>query len=93
MPRQTADATGRYSNFFKVGYNAFEVLLDFGQSYMDGDGESVHTRIVTSPAYAKALSELLIESLRYYEANYGQIPQAPEEVRAKKAQKDEDSAL
>ncbi len=93
VPRQTTDAVGRYSNSFKVGYNAFEFLLDFGQSYMDSDGESVHTRIVTTPPYAKALSELLIESLRYYETNFGQIPQASEEVRAKKAQKDEDSAL
>jgi hypothetical protein len=67
---------GRYSNSFMVGYNAFEFLLDFGQAYTDDTGEA-HTRIVVMPCYAKALSELLLESLRQYQASYGSIPSVP----------------
>jgi hypothetical protein len=73
------DAEGRYSNFFKIGYTAFEFLLDFGQVYMDSGADNVHTRIVTTPQYAKALAELLIQTLTDFETKYGQIPIAPGE--------------
>jgi hypothetical protein len=79
VSRPVADAEGRYSNFFKIGYNAFEFLVDFGQAYADGGEDSRHTRIVMIPTYAKALSELLIDSLRHYENNFGPIPYAQDE--------------
>jgi len=85
VPRQPV-ADGRYSNFFKVGCNAFEFLLDFGQAYADSDEDNVHTRIVTTPTYARALSELLIASLRHYERHFGQIPYEPEEEPVIRAQ-------
>lgn len=65
---------GRYSNYFKVGFNSFEFILDLGQAY---EGVSValhHTRIITGPAYAKALAHLLLDSLAAYEQTYGTIP-------------------
>jgi hypothetical protein len=68
------DAHGQYSNFFKIGYNAFEFLLDFGQVYVDDGADNVHTRIVTTPQYAKALAELLTQTLTDFETNFGQIP-------------------
>ena len=67
----------RYANFFRVGYNAFEVLIDFGQLYA-GSEPQVHTRIVTSPVYAKALSQMLLRSLREYEQSHGALPDADE---------------
>jgi len=82
VPQQARDAEGRYSNFFKIGYNAFEFLLDFGQVYQEGGADSVHTRIVTTPRYAKALSELLIETLADYVKTYGQIPNVLDEEPA-----------
>ena len=64
---------GHYSNYFKVGFNSFEFILDFGQAY---DGVAPHhTRIVTGPAYAKALAHLLRDSLDAYERAYGPIPE------------------
>ena len=30
-PGEAAELEGRYANYFKVGHNAFEFLLDFGQ--------------------------------------------------------------
>lgn len=60
----------RYSNIFRIGYNAYEFVLDFGQCHPPGK-EHVHTRIVTSPASAKDLSELLQDSLGEHEQKYG----------------------
>jgi hypothetical protein len=57
---------GRYANFFQVGHNEFEFLIEFGQQ-----GGGIHTRIYVSPQYAHALSELLIETLRQHELNFG----------------------
>jgi hypothetical protein len=64
---------GRYANYFKIGYNAFELIIDCGQCYADNEEPSLHTRIVTSPAYGKALLKSLRESLEDYEKSYGSI--------------------
>lgn len=58
---------GKYVNYFKVGHNAFEFVIDFGQSYVENPEPQMHTRIVTSPAYAKAFLETLQESIVRYE--------------------------
>ena len=73
--RNDDDREGRYTNYFKVGFNSFEFLLDFGQAYEDGAREVVHTRIVTGPVYAKALARLLTDSLAAYERTCGAIPE------------------
>ncbi len=64
---------GRYANYFKVGHNAFEFLLDFGQYYQGADRGHLHTRIITNPSYAKALLETLHEAISQYETTFGQI--------------------
>ena len=65
---------GRYANYFKVGHNAIEFLFDFGQFYPESEKAQLHTRIVTSPIYAKALLEIIRESLDRYEQTFGPIP-------------------
>jgi Protein of unknown function (DUF3467) len=65
---------GRYANHFHVGHNAFEVILQFGQFYEGGKQAVMHTRIVTAPAYAETLLELLSQSLEQYESSFGPIP-------------------
>jgi hypothetical protein len=63
-----------YSNFLKVGFNAFEFLLGFG-NYRSADEEPRKVRsIVTSPAFAKAFSNTLSKSIEDYEVRYGKIP-------------------
>lgn len=64
---------GRYANYFTVGHNAFEFLLDFGQFYHEDKQAQLHTRIITSPIYAKALFEILRESIEQYEQTFGAI--------------------
>jgi hypothetical protein len=70
---QCGKPEGRYANFFEIGYNAAEVVLDFGQSYANIELPSFHTRIVTAPMYAKQLMMLMQESIARYEAAYGPV--------------------
>ena len=76
--RDPGHLEGRYANAFKVGYNAFEFLLDFGQFYPESERAQLHTRIITSPVYAKALWETLRESIEQYERSFGTIVQQDE---------------
>jgi hypothetical protein len=62
---------GRYANYFEVGHNEFEFVIDFGQFYHDDQDIRLHTRIVTSPAYLKTLLEILVRSSNEYKRTYG----------------------
>lgn len=56
---------GRYANFFQVGHNAFEFLIEFGQQ-----DRGIHTRIYVSPQYARVLADLLAETLGQYDREF-----------------------
>jgi hypothetical protein len=71
--RDSSRLEGRYANYFEVGHNAFEFVVDFGQFYREEDRAHLHTRIITSPIYAKALLETLRESIERYEQTFGTI--------------------
>ncbi len=60
---RASTAVGRYANFFKIGHNALEVVIEFGESYTDELATPIHTRIVTHPVYARALLALLDDSM------------------------------
>ena len=65
----------RYANYFQVGHNAFEFLLDFGQ-FAEGGGEpQINVRIVTYPVYVKFLLTTLAQAVATYERDYGAIPE------------------
>lgn len=70
---EARDLEGRYANYFKIGYNAFEFVLDFGQLYNGDERAQFHTRIITSPAYVKRVLELLQISIDDYEKSFGII--------------------
>jgi hypothetical protein len=67
-----ADPEGRYANYFQIGFNADEFVLEFGQQYLP-DLESIHTRIVVSPSSARSLATLLADTLRRYAEIYGRL--------------------
>lgn len=69
-----AAAACRYANHFSIGHNALEFVFEFAQVYRDSSSIQPHTRIVTLPHYANALSQTLCESLERYERSYGLIP-------------------
>ena len=64
---------GRYANFVRVGFNAFEFLLDFGQYLAETKHVQKHTRIIASPPCAKVLLAMLRQSVEAYEQSYGPI--------------------
>lgn len=64
---------GRYSNYFEVGYNAFEIVLSFGQLF-EGQPGTVHTRIITNAVYARSLLRLLGDALEEYERKFESAP-------------------
>lgn len=63
----------RYTNYFEVGYNSAEVIVDCGCFYAGEGGPTIHTRIATTPTYAKALLETLLDALNAYERAFGVI--------------------
>jgi hypothetical protein len=66
---------GAYANFLKIGQNAFEFVFDFGQHYLDDQEETFHTRIITTPAYAKAFFRVLSDCIERHEEDFGMIPE------------------
>jgi hypothetical protein len=70
-----------YVNYFEMGHNPFEFLIDFGQfrpgmasNEADSDGTTViHSRLAMAPPYAKMLTEMLVRSLRDHETEHGEI--------------------
>jgi hypothetical protein len=74
IQQDTGKLEGRYANYFKVGHNAFEFVIDFCQFYPESEEAELRTRIITNPNYAKALLKTLRESIEQYEQNFGVIP-------------------
>jgi len=70
---------GRYANYFEIGHNAFEFLLDFGQLHGEEPESRMHSRIVVSPFYAGMLLEVLNRAVRQYEQSFGRIPVGADE--------------
>ena len=64
-----------YANHLRIGQNAFEFLLDFGQFYRGDGHEYFNIRIITAPVYAKAFLRVLQECINHYEQAYGNIPE------------------
>ena len=60
----------KYANVFRVGYNTFEFLLEFGQR-----GGRAHTAIYMSPQHTKMFSDLLLCALTDQEAEH--FPKLP----------------
>lgn len=63
-----------YANYFEVGHNAFEFLLDAGQVEPQSGEIRFTSRIAISPVHAKLLSELLARSVAQFEALHDPIP-------------------
>ena len=72
-------APASYVNYFELGQNPFEFLIDLGQYYPSGNegvgAIGIHTRLVLTPPYAKMLSELLARSVQEHERENGSIAQ------------------
>lgn len=70
----TTDAPpeARYVNYFAVGFNAVEIVLDFGQAY-SAARPPPGVRLVMSPIYAKQFLSMLAELMGDYEKAFGRL--------------------
>lgn len=68
-----AEAPALYVNYFEVGHNRQEFLVELGQYRHDVDGVVIYTRIATHPTYAKLLAVLLDRAVREHESAHGPI--------------------
>ena len=70
-------APAMYVNYFEVGHNPFEFLMELGQYHpalSESDGRvSIHTRIAIAPPYAKMFSDLLARAVQEHESEHGAI--------------------
>lgn len=68
-----------YVNYFEMGHNPFEFLIDLGQYHPGTHGDDgrtvIHSRIALAPPYAKMLSELLTRMVQEHETEFGAIAQ------------------
>lgn len=83
--REEPPAEGKYANSFRIGHNAFEFDLEFGQLYGDSGRECRVTRLIVTPAYARELLDVLQRSVMQYENEFGPIPRL-RDVAAKNAE-------
>lgn len=82
-PRRRRAPLAAYANYFEVGHNAFEFLIDFGQYQPEADAVAMHSRMATGPVHAKLLAGLLADAIQRFEAEHGMIadfaePSGPE---------------
>jgi hypothetical protein len=80
MPRARATTRPRaplasYTNYFEVGHNAYEFLIDFGQYRPEVKEIALHTRIALGPSHAKLLARTLVTAVDGHEAEHGAIPE------------------
>jgi hypothetical protein len=75
-PRKQSLKAGRYANVFRVGFNAFEVVIEFGEQFSDDDGARIHTRVVTNPVFARGLVNSLNDALATYASDFSAEPRS-----------------
>jgi hypothetical protein len=71
---------GKYANYFELGVNPNELVIDFGQFYGHADHPTLHTRIIIVPPYARELIGLLNRWLA--ESGDAGLPAVPKDSTA-----------
>ncbi|MEO9779049.1 MAG: DUF3467 domain-containing protein [Sedimentitalea sp.] len=62
-----------YANYFEVGHNAYEFLLDFGQVDPQRGKAVINRRFALGPTHAKLLMRLMTRSVAEFEQEFGPI--------------------
>jgi hypothetical protein len=73
-PSRPKAPLARYANYFEVGHNAFEFLLDYGQYQPETSSVVLHTRVALGPTHAKMFSTMLNSAVERYEREHGAVP-------------------
>lgn len=73
-----ANLSAAYANGVIITQNAGEILLDFVQVLPHDQRARVQSRVVMTPASAKALLRALTQNLELYEQKHGEIQLPPQ---------------
>jgi Protein of unknown function (DUF3467) len=68
---------GTYSNLVMIHHNAEEFTLNFIYVFPNAPQGKLMASVIVSPGHAKRLLRALGENIGRYEAQFGQIPEAP----------------
>ena len=73
-------ATGMYCNLALLAHNEGEFTFDFIYVQPQQPKATVRARVITNPAHAKRLAQVLNENIARFEARFGEItvPPAPD---------------
>jgi hypothetical protein len=69
-----------YSNLVRITHAGLEFLFDFkrlGPENREVESAPTVVRVVLNPVIAKAFRDALVENVRRYEEQFGQIPAPP----------------
>jgi len=69
-----------YSNLVRITHAGLEFLVDFkrlGPENREVESAPTLVRVVVHPTIAKAFRDALVENVRRYEEQFGQIPAPP----------------
>ncbi len=69
-PGSYRQTRGQYANYFEIGHNAFEFVIEFSQFYPESEETELYARIIISPGCAKALYSTLGESIEQYKQDF-----------------------
>lgn len=67
------DLESQYVNFVRISHTASEFVMDFSLLLPGVNKPQVDSRIVMSPTAAKLFLRAMMENLKRYEANFGEI--------------------
>ncbi len=67
------DLESQYVNFVRISHTASEFVMDFSLLLPGVSKPQVNSRIVMSPTAAKLFLRAMMENLKRYEANFGEI--------------------
>lgn len=68
-----------YANYFEVGHNPYEFLIDFGQIDPQRGTATINSRLALGPTHAKLLMRLLSRSVEQFERDFGGIADVRED--------------
>lgn len=68
-----------YANYFEVGHNPYEFLIDFGQVDPQRGSATINSRLAFSPTHAKLLMRILARAVEQYERDFGAIADVRED--------------
>jgi hypothetical protein len=67
-PQESGKPIGRYANYFEIGHNDYDFVLDFAHFYVGNGPARFHTRIICNVSCARQLLKKLEKSILLHDS-------------------------